>query len=319
LGVTYNRLKNVIKKPGSVGHPEESAMSKKHPVIAVTGSSGAGTTTVKRAFEHIFRRESINAAFVEGDSFHSLTRNEFRAAVEQADRSGKRAPSHFGPEVNHFDKLEECFRSYGETGSCRRRYHIHTNQEASEYSTHYGSELKVGEFTPWEDIPPGSDLLLYEGLHGGVVTEQVNVAQHADLLVGVVPVVNLEWIQKIHRDCKERGYSPEAVTQTIMRRMRDYVDYITPQFSRTHINFQRVATVDTSNPFIAREIPSATESFIVIRFSRPEMANFPALLTMIKDSFMSRPNTIVVPGGKMGLSMELILTPLISKMLDGRG
>lgn len=293
-------------------------MSKKHPVIAVTGSSGSGTTTVKRAFEHIFRREDINAAMIEGDSFHSLTRNEFRAVVEEADKAGKRTPSHFGPEVNHFDKIEECFRTYGETGICQRRVHIHHRQEAAEYNARYDTNLKVGEFTPWEDIPPGSDLLFYEGLHGGVVTETVNVAQYADLLVGVVPVVNLEWIQKIHRDCKERGYSPEAVTQTIMRRMRDYVDYITPQFSRTHINFQRVATVDTSNPFIAREIPTANESFIVIRFSNPKMADFRSLLAMIKDSFMSRPNTIVVPGGNMGLSMELILTPLINKLRANR-
>lgn len=293
-------------------------MSKKHPVIAVTGSSGAGTTTVKRAFEHIFRREDINAAMIEGDSFHSLTRNEFRAAVEEADKANKRAPSHFGPEVNHFEKIEECFRSYGATGICQRRFHIHNRQEAAEYNARYDTNLKVGEFTPWEDIPPGSDLLFYEGLHGGVTTETVNVAQYADLLVGVVPVVNLEWIQKIHRDCKERGYSPEAVTHTIMRRMRDYVDYITPQFSRTHINFQRVATVDTSNPFIAREIPTANESFIVIRFSNPKMADFRLLLSMIKDSFMSRPNTIVVPGGQMGFAMELILTPLIKKLKADR-
>ncbi len=294
-------------------------MSKKHPVIAVTGSSGAGTTTVKRAFEHIFRREDINAAFLEGDSFHSLTRNEFRAAVEEADKNNRRAPSHFGPEVNHFDKLEECFRVYGETGSCKRRFHIHDRNEVAEYSERYGTEFKVGEFTPWEDIPQGSELLFYEGLHGGVVTDKVNVAQHADLLVGVVPVVNLEWIQKIHRDCKERGYSPEAVTHTIMRRMRDYVDYITPQFSRTHINFQRIATVDTSNPFIAREIPAADESFVVVRFGNPALADFGTLLTLIKDSFMSRPNTIVVPGGKMGLTMELILTPVIRRLKDNRG
>lgn len=290
-------------------------MSKKHPVIAVTGSSGAGTTTIKRAFEHIFRREEINAAFLEGDSFYSLTRNEFRAAVEEADKANKRAPSHFGPEVNHFDKLEECFRVYGETGTCKRRFYIRDRQTAAEYNEN-GKEPKVGDFTPWQDIPAGSDLLFYEGLHGGVVTENVNVAQHADLLVGVVPVVNLEWIQKIHRDCKERGYSPEAVTNTIMRRMRDYVDYITPQFSRTHINFQRIATVDTSNPFIARDIPTADESFIVIRFSDPHMADFRYLLSMLKDAFMSRPNTIVAPGGKMGFAMELILTPMISDLLS---
>jgi phosphoribulokinase len=291
-------------------------MSKQHPVIAVTGSSGAGTTTVKRAFEHIFRREEINPALIEGDSFHSMTRDEFRQAVERADEAKHRAPSHFGPEANHFDKLEECFRQYGETGTCKRRFYIHSDAEAIEQNTRLNTKLKPGEFTPWEDIEQKSDMLFYEGLHGGVVTDTVNVARQADLLVGVVPVVNLEWIQKIHRDTKERGYSPEAVTHTIMRRMRDYVDYITPQFSRTHINFQRVATVDTSNPFIARDIPTLDESFIIIRFTYPEMADFPYLLTMIKDSFMSRQNTIVVPGGKMGFAMELILSPLLRDLKE---
>jgi phosphoribulokinase len=100
--------------------------------------------------------------------------------------------------------------------------------------------------------------MFYEGLHGAAVTDKVNVAHHADLLVGVVPTVNLEWIQKLHRDKNQRGYSTEAVVDTILRRMPDYINYITPQFSRTHINFQRVPTVDTSNPFIARDIPTRT-------------------------------------------------------------
>jgi phosphoribulokinase len=207
-------------------------MSEKHPVVAVTGSSGAGTTTVKRAFEHIYMG------------------------------------------------------------------------------------LKAGEFTPWEDLPDDTDLLFYEGLHGGVVDGDVDVAKFVDLLVGVVPIVNLEWIQKIHRDAAERGYSAEAIVDTILRRMPDYVNYIAPQFSLSHINFQRVPTVDTSNPFIARDIPTPDESFVVIRFRNPKMANFPYFLQMIHDSFMSRPNVIVVPGGKMGFAMEVILGPLIDEMID---
>lgn len=294
-------------------------MSRKHPVIAVTGSSGAGTTTVKRAFEHIFHREGINAAVIEGSSFHSLTRLQFSQAVINADQANDRAPSHFGPEANHFDKIEECFRSYGETGLCKRRHYLHDREDADVQNARLGTRLKPGEITPWEDLAPGSDLLIYRGMHGGVVTESVNAARHVDLLVGVVPNVNLEWIQKIHRDCKIRGHWPEEVTASIMRRMRDYIDYITPQFSRTHINFQRVATVDTSNPFIARDIPTADESFVVIHFRCPEMADIPSLLAMIKDSFMSRANTLVVPGGKMGLAMELILSPLITDLLDKRG
>ncbi|HSI22836.1 MAG TPA: phosphoribulokinase [Methylophilaceae bacterium] len=293
-------------------------MSKKHPVIAVTGSSGAGTTTVKRTFEQIFRRESIEAAVLEGDSFHSLTRAEFKDAVEEADKNNQRAPSHFGPEANHFDKIEETFRQYGDTGMCKRRYYVHSVTEATEFNARLGSKLQPGEFTPWEDIPAGSDILFYEGLHGGVVTDKVNIAKYVDLLIGVVPIVNLEWIQKIHRDTAERGYSAEAVTQTILRRMRDYVEYICPQFSNTDINFQRVSTVDTSNPFVARDIPTLDESFVVIRYRDPAKADFEYLLSMLKDSFMSRRNTIVVPGGKMGLAMELILSPLIKEMVARR-
>ena len=284
-------------------------MSIKHPVIAVTGSSGAGTTTVKNAFEHIFRREEIKAAVVEGDSFHKYDRAAMKIAVEEARKEG-RTLSHFGADANLFDKLEELFRTYGETGSGQKRYYIHNEEEAAQYN------CAPGTFTPWEPIPAGSDILFYEGLHGGVVAGDVDVAKWVDLLIGVVPIVNLEWIQKIHRDNKERGYSAEAIVDTILRRMPDYVQYITPQFSRTDINFQRVSIVDTSNPFIARDIPTPDESFVVIRFRYPQKHDFPYYLQMIHGSWMSRPNTIVVPGGKMGFAMEVILTPIIHDTIE---
>ncbi len=288
-------------------------MSKKHPIIAITGSSGAGTTTVKRAFEHIFRREELNPVIVEGDSFHRFNRVEMKEAMKKAETDGNSHFSHFGPEANLFEELETLFQTYGKNGTGKKRYYLHSEEEAAAYSG-----LKPGEFTPWEDIPPGTDLLFYEGLHGGVVHDGVDVAKWVDLLIGVAPIVNLEWIQKIHRDTAERGYSADAVTDTILRRMHDYVHYITPQFSRTHINFQRVPTVDTSNPFIARDIPTPDESMVVIRFRDPKNQDFPYLLHMIKDSFMSRPNTIVVPGGKMGFAMELILTPIIHELIENK-
>jgi len=284
-------------------------MSIKHPVIAVTGSSGAGTTTVKNAFEHIFRREEIKAAVVEGDSFHKYDRAAMKVAVEEARKEG-RTLSHFGADANLFDTLEELFRTYGETGSGQKRYYIHNEEEAAQYN------CAPGPFPPWEPIPAGSDILFYEGLHGGVVDGDVDVAKWVDLLIGVVPIVNLEWIQKIHRDNKERGYSAEAIVDTILRRMPDYVQYITPQFSRTDINFQRVSIVDTSNPFIARDIPTPDESFVVIRFRHPQKHDFPYYLQMIHGSWMSRPNTIVVPGGKMGFAMEVILNPIIHDMIE---
>ncbi len=286
-------------------------MSAKHPIIAVTGSSGAGTTTVKNAFEHLFHREGIKAVIVEGDAFHKYDRQAMKKAVAEAQAQGITL-SHFGPEANLFDKLEELFKSYSEAGSGMLRKYLHNEEEAEPY------KQEPGTFTPWEPIEPGSDLLFYEGLHGGVVTEEVDVARFVDLLIGVVPIVNLEWIQKIHRDTAQRGYSAEAVTDTILRRMPDYVNTITPQFSRTDINFQRVPVVDTSNPFIARDIPTPDESFIIIRFRYPERHDFPYLLSMLKDSWMSRPNTLVIPGGKMGLAMEIILHPIIHEMMENK-
>ena len=287
-------------------------MSMKHPIIAVTGSSGAGTTTVKHTFEAIFEREHVNAAIVEGDSFHRHTRAAMTALIEEAERLGQRGISHFGPEANLFAELESLFRAYGEAATGRRRNYIHNEAHAMRWN------LPMGTFTDWEDLPVGTDCLFYEGLHGAVVTESEDVSRHVDLLVGVVPTINLEWIQKLHRDIKIRGYSPEAVQDTILRRMHDYVHYIVPQFARTHINFQRVPVVDTSNPFIARDVPTQDESMVVIRFKDPRGVDFPYLLRMIHDAFMSRANTIVIPGGKLDLAMQLILTPLIWKLMERR-
>ena len=285
-------------------------MSVKHPVIAITGSSGAGTTSVTRTFQHIFRREKLDAAIIEGDAFHRYDRIAMKAAMAEAAQGGNNHFSHFGADANLFAELEALFSSYGKSGGGRSRKYLHDEAEAAPFGQ------PPGTFTPWEELRPGTDLLFYEGLHGAVVTDKVNIARHADLLVGVVPTINLEWIQKLHRDKATRGYSTEAVVDTILRRMPDYVNYIVPQFAQTHINFQRVPTVDTSNPFIARDIPSADESFLVIRFANPKGIDLPYLLTMLHDSFMSRPNIIVVPGGKMELAMQLIFTPMILQLMD---
>ena len=286
-------------------------MSAKHPIIGVTGSSRAGTTSVMRTFEQIFRREGVNAAFVEGDSFHRYDRVEMKRKMAEAIERGDTRFSHFGEEANLFAELENLFQTYGDTGHGRRRRYLHDEAEAAPYGQ------QPGTFTAWEELGE-SDLLFYEGLHGAIVTDQVDVARHVDLLIGVVPVINLEWIQKLHRDKASRGYSTEAVTDTILRRMQDYVYYICPQFSRTHINVQRVPVVDTSNPFIARFIPTPDESFLVIRFGNPRGIDFPYLLSMLHGAFMSRSNTIVCPGGKMDLAMQLIFTPMIWRLLERR-
>lgn len=288
-------------------------MSAKHPVVAITGSSGAGTTSVMRTFDQIFRREGIDAAYVEGDSFHKFDRVGMKEELARALSDGDHTFSHFGPEANLFEELEKLFRGYSESGTGRVRKYLHDKEEAAPYNQ------EPGTFTPWEEIRPDTDLLFYEGLHGAVVNEQVDVAQYADLLIGVVPVINLEWTQKLHRDKDKRGYSTEAVTETILRRMHDYVNFMCPQFSRTHVNFQRVPVVDTSNPFVARTIPTPDESMLVIRFADPHGIDFPYLLSMLHDSFMSRSNTIVCPGGKMGLAMQLIFTPMLLRLMERRG
>ncbi len=284
-------------------------MSIRHPIIAVTGSSGAGTTTVMKSFAHIFRREKIGAQVIEGDSFHRFNRIEMREKVRAADHGEGPQISHFGPESNLLADLATTFGTYSNTGSGLVRRYVHDAAEAKEL----GSE--PGTFTPWQAMG-NSDLLFYEGLHGGYVGPDADVAKHVDLLVGVVPIINLEWIQKLHRDQNLRGYSQAAVVETILRRMPDYVNHLCPQFSRTHVNFQRVPTVDTSNPFIAADIPSADESMVVIRFANPKGIDFPYLLSMLEGSWMSRPNNIVIPGGKMGLAMQLIFTPMILRLMD---
>ncbi len=284
-------------------------MSKKPPIISVTGSSGAGTTTVKATFDQIFRREGISAVSIEGDAFHRYNRADMKAELESRKAAGDETFSHFSYDANELGELESIFRTYGETGSGRTRHYIHDEKEAERHGT------PPGHFTDWKPFADGSDLLFYEGLHGAVKNDEVNLSALADLKIGVVPVINLEWIQKIHRDKASRGYTTEAVTDTILRRMHAYVHCICPQFVETDVNFQRVPVVDTSDPFIARWIPTADESLVVIRFKNPRGIDFPYLTSMIQNSWMSRANSIVIPGGKMDLAMQLIFTPMVQRLV----
>ncbi len=284
-------------------------MSKKHPIISVTGSSGAGTSTVKNTFDQIFRRERVTAVSIEGDAFHRFNRADMKTELDKRYAAGDHGFSHFSYEANELGELERVFREYGETGKGRTRHYVHDDAEAAKYG------VPPGHFTEWEEFPEGSDILFYEGLHGAVVNDEVDIAKYADLKIGVVPVINLEWIQKIHRDKAHRGYTTEAVTDVILRRMDAYVHCICPQFTKTNINFQRVPVVDTSNPFIARTIPTPDESLVVIRFANPRGIDFPYLVSMIEGSWMSRANSIVIPGGKMDLAMQLIFTPMIERLV----
>ncbi len=293
-------------------------MSSDHPIIAVTGSSGANRKTVRETFDKLCRNEGLTAAYVQGDGFHRYDRESMKQAIAEATAGGNDHFSHFGPAANLFDRQEALYRAYGEQGTGQRRFYLHNWEEVEPFSDH---GLNPGEFTPWEDLPEGTDMLVYEGLHGWVSTAAEDLARHVDLKIGVVPVINLEWIQKINRDTRMRGYSEDAVVDTILRRMHDYIHFIVPQFRGSDINFQRVPVVDTSDPIIARDIPTPDESLLVIRFAAPDRfeIDFDYLLRMLNGSWMSRRNTIVVSGGKMGLALELIFTPILHRVVAWRG
>lgn len=308
-------------------------MSKKHPIIAITGAAGAGTTTVRHVFADIFRRQGLNAQIIKGDSFYRHEKAEMERLIAQSSKQGNPI-SYFGPEANFFDKQEAVFAQYAKTGSAEMRHYIKDADDAAEFGK------TIGSFTPWKKMPAGSDLLFYDGMHGGAAAHSwtrrkanpshlpqgkdrrdkkgkgVNAAQYVDLLLGIVPAVNLEWIQKIHRDCSREGCSVETTTATILRRMRDYIHFIVPQFSMTDINFQRMPLVDTSHPFIARDIPTEDESIVVIHFRDPHRFDFPEIQRRIPGSYMSRPNTLVAPGGKMRLALRVICTPLIHELMQ---
>lgn len=288
-------------------------MSARHPIIAVTGSSGSGTSTARRVFERVFATLAVNATLVDGDSFHAYEREHWRQMLERARIRGETL-SLFGPQGNLFPRLEALFREYGERGTGMTRHYLHTDAEAQPLGQVSGS------FTPWQRIPAGSEVLFYEGLHGGLVTAEVNVAQHVDLLVGLTPTINLEWVQKIVRDTGERGYTATEVMGTILRRMPDYVNYILPQFSRADVNFQRVPLVDISNPFEPREIPKPEESLVVIHFNRAArfQAQFEGILALIPDAFVSSASTVVIPGEHQEQALELLMGDIIQKLAARR-
>ena len=118
-------------------------MSTKHPIISVTGSSGAGTSTVKHTFSQIFGREGVNEAVIEGDAFHRYDRVQMKQRTDAESKIGHSHFSHFGPEANLFEDLAQSFAQYGETGTARTRHYIHDDQEAELYGA------KPGTFTEW--------------------------------------------------------------------------------------------------------------------------------------------------------------------------
>ncbi len=286
-------------------------MSIKYPIIVITGSSGSGSWRVSDVFNHIAWRENISHLIVHGSAFHRYERDEMAAQVEAASAEG-RYLSHFSPEGNRLDLLESLFKEFSSDGTGQYRHYLHTEEQAQEHGQ------QAGTFTPWQALPEDLDLLVYQGLHGAFSAPGLDIQQHVDLSLGVAPIVNLEWIKKIHVDIRNRGYTLDEVRSVIQHRLHDYVHYITPQFSRTDINFQRIPLVDTSNPFDARDIPENDESMVVISFREPRKHDFAFLLNRIDGAFMSRRNSLVVPGGKMEFAMEILLNPLVHEMMERR-
>ncbi len=288
-------------------------MSAQYPIVAITGSSGAGSPVVTAAIQHVLHRLEASSVIVDGEGFHRYERSEFQAEVEKAEAAG-RSLSHYAPEANLLDMLESLLREYQQKGRGMYRRYVHDVADAKE------TGCLEGTFTAWEPIPQDTDILIYEGLHGCFVSEQVDINRYMNLRIGVVPIVNLEWMQKIQRDTSRRGYSTEAVMHAVERRMSDYVNYITPQFSRTHINFQRIPMVDTSNPFELQPLPTLNESKLVVRFCQPKRLPYsmPQLISKIPGAFMSRVNTLLIPGSEFELGMQLVLEPLMEELLGNR-
>jgi phosphoribulokinase len=288
-------------------------MSSQHPIVAVTGSSGAGSPVVTSAIRHVLERLGASYVIVDGDGFHRFDRSEFPRAVRRAADAG-RALSHFSPEANLLDMLECLVREFGEKGRGMHRRYVHDRADAIE------TGCKAGTFTDWQPIPGGTEILIYEGLHGCFVSDTLDIARHMDLKLGVVPIVNLEWMQKIQRDTCQRGYSVEAVMDVVERRLGDYVRYITPQFSRTDVNFQRIPMVDTSNPFEPQELPTLHESKIIIRFRHPKSMPYslPQMLQWLPGAYVSRQSNLVIPGSIFELGMQMVLEPLVERLLSRR-
>ncbi|OOZ41439.1 phosphoribulokinase [Solemya elarraichensis gill symbiont] len=284
-------------------------MSREYPIVAVTGSSGAGSSSITRAFEHIFRRERVKAVYIQGSAFHRYSREEMKVELAKAKKEGRNL-SQFGPEGNHLEKLESLLFQYAATGTALYRYYLHSKEHADAV----GQE--PGTFTPWKMMKKNSDLLYYRGLHGGSISGDIDISRYADLLIGITPNINLEWIRKIQRDTSMRGYTPTEVRQSIIDRMSDYVNHITPQFGRTHVNFQLVPVIDPSDPFNMPIQPIDSESLLIISFRDEKQVDFVRLQKMLPNSFMSSKDSLVVPGGKLPLALEVVLMPMIHELVE---
>src|ERR1041384_474931 len=103
-------------------------MSQRHPIVGVTGSSGAGTSSALRVFQRVIAPLGLTAAIVEGDAFHAYDREQLRRTLERALIRGENF-SLFGPAANLLERLEALLREYGERGTGIARRYLHTEAE----------------------------------------------------------------------------------------------------------------------------------------------------------------------------------------------
>ncbi len=281
-------------------------MNRKRPIIALTGSSGAGKTNIKSIFNEIFFENGIKAINIQGDGFHKYTRTK----MAELDKTGSRL-THFASECNHLDLLENLFKQFSTTGKGMTRRYAHSESEAKKIGA------QIGFFSEWEEFEPNYDILLYEGLHGGFKDDKINISKYVDLLIGITPSINLEWVQKCHRYLVIRGYSKNEVKKLIIKRLPDYLEYICPQFSRTDANLERIPLVDLADPFKTKSIPADKNSIYML--SIKDNSIIEGLRTCLEkfDLFTADSDdmTITVRAKELKSLFELIFLPKILNLI----
>ncbi len=178
-------------------------MSVRHPIIAVTGSSGAGTTTVMKTFDHIFRREQHQGP---GDRGRFVSRLQPGRDARARARGGHGQGSDHQPFRTGVEPVGRARRHDGSLRRHRRRQGapLHPRRRGSASS----SSGEPGTFTTGSRCRRTATCSSTKGCMAATRTARWMSREKVDLLVGVVPIINLEWIQKLHRDQQHARLQP---------------------------------------------------------------------------------------------------------------